>query len=75
VLCRGLSYIAFMINPDELEPQRKPAQKRDLTPMSVGELQNYIAELEMEIGRAEEAIAKKEAHKSGADALFGGRKE
>jgi uncharacterized small protein (DUF1192 family) len=62
-----------MINPDELEPQRTTAKPRDLTPMSVGELQDYIAALEDEIARAEAAIARKEAHRSGIDALFGGK--
>jgi len=62
-----------MINPDELEPP-KPAQKpKDLTVMSVGELKNYIGALEAEIARAEDAIKKKEAHKSGVEALFGKR--
>ena len=39
--------------------------------MSVNELRDYIASLEAEIARAEQAIAKKEAHKSGVEALFG----
>lgn len=64
-----------MINPDEFEPQRTKPKPRDLTPMSVGELQDYIASLEEEIARAEAAIAKKEAHRSGIDALFGGGKK
>lgn len=64
-----------MINPDELEPQRATAKPRDLGPMSVGELKEYIAALEGEITRAEAAIAKKEAHRSGIDALFGGPKK
>ena len=63
-----------MINPDELEPQRTAAKLRDLSPMSIGELQDYIASLESEIARAEAAIAKKEAHRSGVDALFGKKK-
>ena len=60
-----------MINPDELEPQRVGAKPRDLQQMSVGELQDYIAALDAEIARAEAAIAKKEAHRSGIEALFG----
>jgi uncharacterized small protein (DUF1192 family) len=64
-----------MINPDELEPQRAPAKLRDLGPLSVGELKDYIAALEEEIARAEAAIAKKEAHRGGLDALFGGSKK
>ena len=64
-----------MINPDEFEPQKKSAKPRDLNPMSIGELQDYIASLKEEIARAEAAIAKKEAHRSGIDALFGGPKK
>ena len=61
-----------MLNPDDLEPPRKgSARPVDLQPMSVNELRDYIASLEAEIARAEQAIAKKEAHKSGVEALFG----
>jgi len=62
-----------MINPDDLEPQRATGKRRDLNPMSIDELRDYIAALEEEITRAETAIAKKEAHRSGIDALFGGK--
>jgi len=60
-----------MINPDELEPQRKALKPLDLQQMSIGELKDYIVSLESEIARAETAIAKKESHKSGIEALFG----
>ena len=36
----------------------------------VEELRNYIASLRAEIGRAEAAIARKEAHRGAADAFF-----
>ncbi|TDH62570.1 DUF1192 domain-containing protein [Dankookia rubra] len=36
----------------------------------VEELKNYIARLQAEIGRAEAAIARKEAHRGAADAFF-----
>lgn len=39
--------------------------------MSILELQDYIAALESEIIRAQDMIGKKEAHKSGIEALFG----
>lgn len=61
-----------MVDTDDLEPRRKLVKPLDLQQMSVGELENYIASLEAEIARAEDTIAKKEAHKSGVDALFGG---
>lgn len=60
-----------MINPDELEPLRTNIKPRDLQPMSIEELESYIAALEAEITRADAMIAKKQAHKSGIDALFG----
>lgn len=50
-------------------PSKKTAQK-DLSPMSVGELQAYIGELEAEIGRARAAIAVKDAHRLAAAAFF-----
>ena len=63
-----------MFEPEDIEARRKPGAKpMDLQPMSVGELRDYIAALEAEIARAEETIAKKEAHKNGLDALFGGK--
>ena len=60
-----------MINPDEIEPQKPNVKLRDLQPMSVQELEDYIAALESEIARADAMIAKKQAHKSGIEALFG----
>lgn len=63
-----------MINPDDLDPQPK-TKLRDLQPMSVRELEEYIAALEQEIRRADEMIAKKQAHKNGIEALFGGKSE
>jgi uncharacterized small protein (DUF1192 family) len=64
-----------MINPDEIEPLRANVKPRDLQPMSVEELENYIAALEAEIARADAMIARKQAHKSGIDALFGGKSD
>jgi uncharacterized small protein (DUF1192 family) len=60
-----------MLNPDDLDPPRPVLKPLDLQPMSVEELKHYIASLEAEIARAEAAIAKKEAHKSGIESLFG----
>ncbi len=55
---------------EELEPRRKPAHLKPLDPMSVGELQDYIAELEAEIARVRAAIDAKQAHRAGLDGLF-----
>jgi len=60
-----------MINVDEFEPQKSSATPKDLQGMSVNELKDYIAALNVEIVRAEDTIRKKEEHKSGVDALFG----
>jgi uncharacterized small protein (DUF1192 family) len=63
-----------MLNPDDLDPPRPTLKPLDLQPMSVAELKDYITSLESEIARAEGAIAKKEAHKSGIEGLFGPQK-
>ena len=57
---------------DDDEPAPKPAAvlPRDLTPLSVDELQRHIAGLEAEIVRARAAIAAKQDHRSGAESLF-----
>jgi uncharacterized small protein (DUF1192 family) len=64
-----------MINPDELEPAKANTKPRDLQPMSVKELEDYIGSLEAEIARADAMIAKKQAHKNGIEALFGKKEE
>ncbi len=58
------------IDPDELEPRKPAAQKRNLDVMGLAELQAYIAELETEIARAKSAIAAKQSVRAGAEALF-----
>ena len=59
---------AVEINEDL--PQNMPKRKRDLDPMSIKELQEYIAEMHEEIERVRAEIARKEAHRSGVEALF-----
>ena len=51
-------------------PQNIPKPKRDLDPMSIEELHDYIAEMNEEIERVLGEISKKEAHRSGVEALF-----
>lgn len=58
-----------MIEDDNL-PQNMPKPKRNLDPMSIEELHEYIVEMEEEIKRVRGEIAKKEAHRAGVDALF-----
>lgn len=58
------------LDPEELEPKKQKPKPRDLEGLGVAELENYIAELEAEIARARAAIAKKQDHRSGAEAFF-----
>ena len=51
-------------------PQNMPKPKRNLDPMSIEELHEYIAEMQEEIERVRVEIAKKEDHRSGVEALF-----
>lgn len=64
-----------MINPDELDTKKPATKPRDLEPMSIEELEDYIAMLEQEIMRVDAMISKKNAHKQGIDALFRNPKE
>jgi uncharacterized small protein (DUF1192 family) len=59
-----------MIESDENEPRSKPAKQRDLVPLSIAELELYIAEMEAEILRVREAIAAKQQQRRGAQGLF-----
>jgi uncharacterized small protein (DUF1192 family) len=59
-----------MIESDENEPRHAPAKKRDLVPLSIAELEDYIAEMEGEILRVRDAIAAKRHQRSGAEGLF-----
>lgn len=55
---------------DDLEPRKVKPKPKDLLPLSVAELNDYIAELEAEIVRAREMIAVKRKERSGAEGLF-----
>jgi len=59
-----------IIEDDDLAPQRQPPKLKDLTLMGIAELEEYVAGLEAEIGRARAEIAAKEKQRSGAEALF-----
>lgn len=58
------------MDQEELEPKKKPVTLKPLDPLSIGELEDYIKDLETEIQRARAAIAAKQAVRSGADSLF-----
>lgn len=55
---------------EELEPRTKKPVKKDLTVMSVEELQQYIEDMKEEISRVETEISKKRAHKEAASSFF-----
>lgn len=57
---------------DENEPKKKlPFQiGQDLSDLSVGDIEEVVAELEAEIGRLQDDAKQKQASKSAADALF-----
>lgn len=55
---------------DDLEPRKPKPQAKNLEPMSIAELNDYIGELEAEIARVRADIAKKTAHRAGVEGLF-----
>jgi len=58
------------MDEEDLLPRQKKPAKKDLTPLSVAELEAYIGELEEEIARARTEIAAKRKQRTGADSLF-----
>ena len=58
------------MDTDDLEPVKKPPVQKDLSRMSIGDLNEYIAELKAEIARAEAAISRKQHARKGADSFF-----
>jgi uncharacterized small protein (DUF1192 family) len=58
------------MDESELEPRRKPVAPKDLGPLGIEELEDYIAGLEAEIARARAEIAIKQRRRLGAEALF-----
>ncbi|MDJ0948908.1 MAG: DUF1192 domain-containing protein [Alphaproteobacteria bacterium] len=55
---------------EDLEPRTKRPKPRDLEPLSIEALEEYIGELEAEIDRVRQAIAAKQGHRAGAEGLF-----
>jgi len=51
-------------------PKNMPKPKRDLDPISIGELHEYIADLHEEIERVRAEIERKEAHRAGVQSIF-----
>jgi len=55
---------------EENEPLKKTPSLKNLEPMSVDELENYIEEMKAEIARTEEEIKRKKAHLDAASSIF-----
>lgn len=55
---------------DDLDPRTKKPIKKDLTKMSIEELEEYINAMKEEISRVEEEIKRKKAHRDAAAAAF-----
>ncbi len=58
------------LNDDELEPRRPILAPRDLEIMSIESLRDYIGDLEGEIARVHEVIARKQIAREGAESFF-----
>jgi len=58
------------MDTDDLEPVTKKPQKKDLSRMSIADLRDYVADLKLEIDRAETAIAAKGDARKGAEGFF-----
>jgi uncharacterized small protein (DUF1192 family) len=55
---------------EELEPQKKKPQPKDLDAMGVEELEDYLAELEAEAARVKAKIESKKSYLAGAADFF-----
>jgi len=58
------------MDTDDLEPRKAKPKPKNLDPMSVEDLAEYIEDLKAEIRRVEENMTKKRAHLSAAAGLF-----
>jgi len=59
------------MDDEDDKPRGREMMPPDLSPLSVAELDEWIATMEGEIARARAAIAAKRAVQTGAEALFG----
>jgi uncharacterized small protein (DUF1192 family) len=58
------------MDEDDLEPRKKAVKLRDLGPMAIAELEDYIEEMEQEILRVRAEITAKRKQRGGAESLF-----
>jgi uncharacterized small protein (DUF1192 family) len=63
-------YIERIMDIEDFEPRQKKPKLKDLSGVSVGDLNDYIAMLEAEIARVREEIARKSSHKDAAAKFF-----
>jgi uncharacterized small protein (DUF1192 family) len=59
-----------MMDAEDLEPLRKKTKLRDLTVMSIEDLEEYINALSVEIERTKQAIQAKQSARMGAESVF-----
>jgi len=59
-----------MFEDEDLAAQKTPPKKKELTPLSLAELEAYIADMESEILRVRTEIAAKRKQRGGAESLF-----
>ncbi len=59
-----------MWDEDDPKPKLRRVNSFPLDPLGVAELQDYIGELQVEVARAEAAIARKQDHKGEASRFF-----
>lgn len=55
---------------DDLDPKTKKPKLKDLSPLGVDDLKQYIADLKAEITRTEAELVKRDATRAGAEAIF-----
>ncbi len=58
------------MDTDELEPEKKKLEPKNLEIMSIEALGEYIGELEAEIARVREAVTAKQSAQAQADQFF-----
>jgi uncharacterized small protein (DUF1192 family) len=58
------------LDTDDLEPRAKKPAPRDLETLSIEELETGIAELNAEIDRMRQVIARKQSQRAGAEGFF-----
>ncbi len=58
------------MDEEDLEPLRATPKPRNLDPMSIEQLNEYIVELDVEIARVRAEIAGKSDHLGAAEELF-----